>query len=60
MGEEKLEDVPKRQRKLAICGRCVAVGSVLVLARIIMRVRDRRRERLEQERRHHRFPLFGH
>jgi hypothetical protein len=54
MGEEKLEDVSKRGRKL------VAVGSVLVLARVVARVRQQRRERREQEQRHHRFPLFGH
>ena len=59
MGDEKLEDVPRRGRKLAFCGRCMAVGIVLVLARVVARARDRRREQREQER-HHRFPLFGH
>ena len=60
MGDEKLEDVRKRKGTVAFCGRCVALGSVLVLARVVARVRQQRREHREQEQRHHRFPLFGH
>ena len=58
MGEEKLEDAPKRGRKLAICGRCVAVGSVLLLVPFARRLREHRRERHQQH--HRRFPLLGH
>ena len=59
MGNKKLEDTPRRGRKLVMCGRCVAVGSVLLLVPFVRRLREHRRER-HQQHHHRRFPLLGH
>jgi len=58
MGDKKQEDTPKRGRKLAFCGRCVAVGSVLLLVPFVRRLREQRRE--QHQHHHRRFPLLGH
>ena len=58
MGDKKQEDTQKRGRKLAICGRCVAVGSVLLLVPFVRRLREQRRE--QHQHHHRRFPLLGH
>ena len=58
MAGEKLEDTPRRGRKLAVCGRCLAVGSVLLLVPLVRWLREQRRE--QHQHHHRRFPLLGH
>ncbi len=42
--------------RCAMCGRAVAMLSIVVLAK---RLRDKRQERQRHDE-HHRFPIFGH
>ena len=57
MAEQEQESGRSRiAHRCAVCGRAVAVLSLVVVAK---RLRDRRHTR-EQEKTRHRFPIFGH